>query len=91
MGNRLSEYIRLVVEARMREADLDSGRKVPWGDDKHVRELEAKIEHMARERDRSPRGSELRGNYARIVNNLKAKLRSARNAAAKRAPLEPKE
>jgi hypothetical protein len=73
----LHECIRLMIEARMREADMSDGSKVPWGSPEHVAELRSRIFDLSRWRDRQRKGSEARANYSRIVGRLKAELRSA--------------
>jgi hypothetical protein len=84
MKNRLVEFVKLVLEEKMREADLGDDTKVPWGDEKHIRELEGRIADLTRWRDRQRRGTEARANYARLINRLKAELRSAKRAADRR-------
>ena len=82
----LHEFIELVVEGKMREADISDGSRVPHGSDKHVKDLEARIADLAKWRDRQKRGSEARANYARLIGRLKGELASAKRAAAKNAP-----
>jgi hypothetical protein len=79
----LVEYIQLVAEARMREADVSDGTRVPHGSTKHIKDLEARIADLTRWRDKQRKGSEARANYARVVARLKAELKSARRAAEK--------
>lgn len=82
----LSEFIELVVEWKMREADVSDGSRVPHGSEKHVKDLEVRIADLTRWRDRQKRGSEARANYARLISRLKGELSSAKRAAAKNAP-----
>ena len=79
----LKEYVGLVVERRMREADISDGSKVPHGSSKHVKDLEARIKSLTMWRDKQRRGSESRANYARVIQRLKGELASARRAAEK--------
>jgi hypothetical protein len=84
----LIEYINLVVERRVREADISDGSRVPYGSKKHIKDLEARIANLTMWRNKYKRGSEARANYARIINRLKSELASARRAAAKKATNE---
>lgn len=76
----LAEYIKLVItEARrLREADVTGDKKVPWGSDEHVADLEARISELNAWRNKQKRGSESRANYSRLISKLKAELTSAR-------------
>ncbi len=74
----LEEFIELVLERRMREADVSDGSKVKHGSSKHIKDLEARIADLSRWRDKQRRGSEARANYARLISRLKAELSSAR-------------
>lgn len=69
----------------MREADVSDGKRVEFGSEKHISDLEKRISGLVMWRDKQRRGSEARANYARIINKLKAELASARKAAAKKA------
>jgi len=79
----LVEFVQLVIERRIREADVTDGSKVPHGSEKHIKDLEIRIDDLSRWRDRSAKGSDARANYARVVNRLKAELKSARRTAEK--------
>jgi hypothetical protein len=78
----LEEYVGLVVERKMREADLSDGSRVPHGHKKHVKDLEARIAHLVMFRDKQKRGSEARANYSRLIGRLKSELASAKRAGA---------
>lgn len=78
----LKEYVDLVVEKRMREADVSDGSRVPHGSLKHIKDLEHRIASLSMWRDKQKRGSEARANYSRLISRLKAELASARKAAA---------
>lgn len=82
----LSEFIELVVERKMREADVSDGSRVPHGSEKHIKDLEVRIADLSRWRDKQKRGTEARANYSRLISRLKGELSSARRAAAKSAP-----
>lgn len=84
----LDEFIELVVERKMREADVSDGSRVPHGSSKHVKDLEIRIADLARWRDKQRRGSEARANYSRLISRLKGELSSARRAAAKSKPVK---
>lgn len=74
----IAEYVNLLIEARMREADVSSGARVPWGSEDHITDLENRIRELTKWRDKQRRGTEARANYARMINMLKNELRSAR-------------
>ena len=80
----LRECIDLIVEVKVREADVSDGTKVPHGSRKHVKDLESRIESLSAWRDKEKRGSERRANYTRIIQRLKGELASAKRAADKR-------
>lgn len=81
----LRELIKLIVleEGRMREADVTGDKKVPWGSDEHVADLEARISELNVWRNKQKRGSESRANYSRLISKLKAELTSARKENSK--------
>ncbi len=79
----LNEFIELVVEKKMREADVSDGSRVPHGSSKHIKDLEGRIKGLCAWRDKQKRGSEARANYSRLISRLKGELGSARRAAAK--------
>jgi hypothetical protein len=83
----LREFVILVVEKKMREADVSDGSRVPHGSSKHIKDLETRIADLTRWRDKQKKGSEARANYARVINRLKGELASAkRQADKKKAP-----
>ena len=85
MSSELKKYIELVVEARLREADVTDG-KAEWGSDKHIKDLQNRIEDLTKWRDRQRKGTESRANYARLVSRLRAELKSAMRHASKNKP-----
>lgn len=85
MPSELKEYIHLVLEARLREVDVTDG-KAEWGSDKHVVDLQNRIEDLTKWRDRQRRGTEARANYARLITRLRAELKSAMRQASKNKP-----
>lgn len=87
--NKLTAYIKLVIEeARVREADVSDGSRVPHGSSKHVKDLEIRIADLMRWRDKQKRGSEARANYSRLISRLRAELASARRLANKKGPMK---
>lgn len=86
MSSDLKEYINLVLESRLREADVTDG-KAEWGSDKHVTDLQNRIEDLTKWRDRQRRGTEARANYARLIVRLRAELKSAMRQASKNKPV----
>ena len=81
----LIEYIKLVAlhEARIREADISGDRKVAWGSDEHIQDLQARIDDLSSWRAKQRRGSESRANYSRLISRLKNELSSAMRANQK--------
>ena len=76
----LKEFIKAILnEKRMREAQLSGSRKTPWGSKEHISDLETRIADLSSWRDQQRKGSESRANYARIVQRLKAELKSAKS------------
>lgn len=80
----LREFVELVVEKRMREADVSDGGRVEFGSEEHIKDLEKRISELITWRDKQRRGSEARANYARVINRLKSELASAHRAATKK-------
>lgn len=82
--DELEDYIRLVIEAKVREADVSDGSRVPHGSSKHVKDLEGRIASLITWRDKQKRGSEARANYSRLISRLRNELSSARRASVKK-------
>lgn len=82
MVNELKQFISLVLERRLREADVTDG-KADWGSDEHVADLKTRIEDLSKWRDRQRKGTEARANYARLITRLRSELKSAERANAK--------
>jgi len=80
---KLFEFLDLLSETRVREADVSDGTKVNWGHGKHIRDLRHRIEELGKWRDRCSRGSESRANYTRLIQKLKSELKSAEATAEK--------
>lgn len=80
---QLRRFIGLVVERKMREADHSSGKKVPFGSSKHVKDLERRIKELSDWRAKHKKGSEKRAHYARLISTLRQELGAARRQAEK--------
>ena len=80
----LREFVGLVVEARVREADVSDGSRVKYGSAKHINDLASRIESLVLFRNKHRRGTEARANYSRLISRLKSELLSAKRVAAKR-------
>jgi hypothetical protein len=78
----LVEYVVLVVEKKVREADLSDGSRARHGSSKHIRDLERRIKELMHFRDKHKRGSEKRSEYSRLIGRLKSELASAKRAGA---------
>jgi hypothetical protein len=81
----VKEFVQLIVErkSRLRESEvmLSSGEYVMWGSPEHVADLQDRIDSLVMFRNSSPRGTERRANYTRLIGQLRAELRSIdRNA-----------
>lgn len=75
----LKEFIKAILtEKRIREVQLTGGKKASWGSKQHIVDLESRIADLSSWRDQQRKGSESRANYARIVQRLKAELKSAK-------------
>jgi len=87
----LEEFIKLIVETKVRDAHLADGRIVTWGDSEHINELEQQIAEIQRRKVRHSRGSAARADYAKVEARLRAELRSARHQAEKRELISEEE
>lgn len=74
----LETYVRLVLEARSKEAMLTGDRTVGWGSDDHITDLETRLSDAEYWRSKYPKGSERRGHYRNICTHLKRELQSAK-------------
>jgi hypothetical protein len=84
-NNILRNYIRALVETRLKETDITDGSRVPFGSKKHIEDLEMRIADLERWRDRQRRGSEARANYSRLISRLRSELRTASHYAERKA------
>lgn len=78
MGMLVEEYVSLVVERQIRQATLSRGKTAPWGDKKHLSDLEKRLADAAYWRDKYPKGSEKRAHYRNVYNSIKKELNSAK-------------
>lgn len=91
LGELKKKINELVEEARIREADVfegGEGRKVEWGSEEHIKDLQRQIKELEFWRDRSARGSDKRANFQRVLSRLRADLKSALNAQLRRKAKE---
>lgn len=72
----------VIQEKRIREVDVTDG-KAQHGSPRHIKDLKVRIADMVAWRNRQPKGTVARDNYARVVARLKAELKSAERVAAR--------
>ncbi len=79
----LRELIKLIVlqEGRIREADITGDRKVPWGSQEHISDLEKRCSDAEYWRNKYPRGTVKRYQWGNVLRQLKEELKSARKTA----------
>jgi len=82
---QLNVLIDLMVERKIREAEVSDGTIVPHGSNKHIKDLESRIADLNKWKNNQRRGSEARANYARLISRLKSELTSARKASDKKS------
>ena len=73
----ISEYVRLLIEKKIREADVSDGTKAKWGSRKHISDLKKRLKDAEYWRDKQKKGSEKRSYYKGVVNDIKKQLASA--------------
>ena len=66
----LVEYIKLIVESRVREAHLTGGRISEWGSSEHIADLDEQIA--------------ARAEWAKVEARLRAELKSAHRHASQK-------
>jgi hypothetical protein len=85
----LLEYVKLILEKKIREADISDGQKAKWGSKKHVSDLQRRLKDAEYWRDKQKKGSEKRAYYRGIVNDIKRQLKNAlKDAEASKAKKE---
>ena len=72
----LLEFVELVLEAKMREADVSDGKKVKWGSRKHISDLKRRLRDAQYWRDKQKKGSEKRSYYRGVANDIKKQLKA---------------
>lgn len=78
----LTKYIELVLtEARLREAEISGDKKVPWGSQEHLDDLEKRVADAMYWRNKHPRGSVKRYHWGTVLKQLKEELKSAQKSA----------
>ena len=78
----LVEYIKLIVESRVREAHLTGGRISEWGSSEHIADLDEQIAEIQKRKSRHGRGSAVRAEWAKVEARLRAELKSAHRHAS---------
>lgn len=71
------EFVQLILEKRIREADVSDGSKAKWGSKKHVADLKRRLKEAEYWRDKQKKGSEKRAYYKGVVNDIKRQLKNA--------------
>jgi len=79
----LRELIKLIVlqESRIREAEITGDRKVPWGSEDHISDLQTRCSNAEYWRNKYPRGSVKRYHWGSVLRQLKEELKSAKRSA----------
>lgn len=81
----IKEYIRLILsEGKLREAEISGDRKVPWGCQDHIDDLENRVLDAEYWRNKHPRGSVKRYHWGTVLRQLKEELKSAKRTAQQR-------
>jgi hypothetical protein len=73
----LLEYVSLILEKRIKEADISDGQKAEWGSRKHISDLKRRLKDAEYWRDKQRKGSEKRAYYKGVVNDIKRQLKAA--------------
>jgi len=73
----LLEYVALILEKKIREADISDGQKAKWGSRKHISDLKRRLKEAEYWRDKQKKGSEKRAHYRNVVNDIKRQLKAA--------------
>jgi hypothetical protein len=71
------EYVTLILEKKIREADISDGQKAKWGSRKHISDLKRRLKEAEYWRDKQKKGSEKRAHYRNVVNDIKRQLKAA--------------
>jgi hypothetical protein len=73
----ITEFVRLIVEKKIREADISDGQKAKWGSRKHISDLRRRLKEAEYWRDKQKKGSEKRAHYRNVVNDIRRQLKNA--------------
>lgn len=76
--------MQLLLEKRIREADVSDGSKVKWGSRKHISDLRRRLKEAEYWRDKQKKGSEKRAYYKGVVNDIRRQLKNAIKDAEKK-------
>lgn len=74
---KIMKIVDTILERRLKEVDITGGLKVDFASDEHVSDLKKRIDDLRYWRDLSPRGTEKRANYSRLIQRLNGELKSA--------------
>jgi hypothetical protein len=77
----IAEYVQLLVEKKIREADISDGQKAKWGSRKHISDLKRRLKEAEYWRDKQKKGSEKRAHYRNVVNDIRQQLKKAIKSA----------
>jgi hypothetical protein len=83
-NSTLVEFVKLLVEKKLREFQLSDGTVLEWGSDEHVAALESQLAEIQHRKSKHPRGSSARADYRRVESRLRSELNSAKKSAEKR-------
>lgn len=87
MADTLRQYIRTLLERKIREVELSDGGTVKHGSKKHVKDLERRIGELKRWRDKERKASDARANYSRVIARLTQQLNAAKRSGLKEGVL----
>jgi hypothetical protein len=81
----LRELIKLIVleegRSKLKEAEISGDRKVPWGSEEHISDLEGRCADIEYWKNKLPRGSAKRDHYGNVLKHLRNELKSAKKTA----------
>jgi isocitrate dehydrogenase kinase/phosphatase len=77
----IAEYVQLLVEKKIREADISDGQKAKWGSRKHISDLKRRLKEAEYWRDKQKKGSEKIAHYRNVVNDIRQQLKKAIKSA----------
>jgi hypothetical protein len=80
----LVEFVKLLVEKKLKEFQLSDGTVLEWGSNEHITALESQLSEIQHRKSKHPRGSSARADYRRVESRLRSELKSAKKAAENR-------